>query len=123
MPCDRSICVAMLFPLACAAALATMLAKPIVDPQQTLEEVQTFTQARIIPMPDPHSVSEWERHADWIRAKIEAQPDMYLWERQAAAQAELGWTTCDMTFVGACRALRLTRKKRRRSPPSASVRR
>jgi transposase len=64
---------------------------------------------------------EWEQHADWIKAKIEAQPDIYLWELQAAAEQELGWTTCDMTFVRACRALRLTRKKRRRSPPSASV--
>lgn len=66
---------------------------------------------------------EWHRHADWIKAKLEAQPDLYLWELQAAAEAELGWTTCDMTFVRACRALRLTRKKRRRSPPNASVRR
>lgn len=66
---------------------------------------------------------EWERHADWIKAKLEAQPDLYLWELQAAAQAELGWTTCDMTFVRACRALALTRKKRRSSPPSANVRR
>ncbi len=66
---------------------------------------------------------EWERHADWIAAKIAAQPDIYLWELQAAAVAELGWTTCDMTFVRACRALRLTRKKRRKSPPSGSARR
>ena len=65
---------------------------------------------------------EWERHADWIRAKIEAQPDLYLWELQAAAEQELGWKTCDMTFVRACRALELTRKKRRRSPPNASGR-
>lgn len=66
---------------------------------------------------------EWHRHVHWIRARLEAQPDLYLWELQAAAQAELGWTTCDMTFVRACRALRLTRKKRRKSPPSANVRR
>lgn len=64
---------------------------------------------------------EWERHAGWIAAKLEAQPDLYLWELQAAAQAELGWTTCDMTFVRACRALALTRKKRQRSPPSGNV--
>lgn len=66
---------------------------------------------------------EWHRHAEWITAKIAARPDIYLWELQAAAQAELGWTTCDMTFVRACRALALTRKKRRKSPPSANVRR
>ena len=55
---------------------------------------------------------EWERHADWIAAKVEARPDIYLHELQAAAEKELGWTTCDMTFVRACRALGLTRKKR-----------
>jgi transposase len=64
---------------------------------------------------------EWERHADWIKAKVEARPDIYLWELQAAAKEELGWETCDMTFVRACRALRLTRKKRRGSPPNASA--
>jgi transposase len=54
----------------------------------------------------------WERHAGRITAKVEAKPDVYLHELQAAAERELGWTTCDMTFVRACRALRLTRKKR-----------
>jgi transposase len=54
----------------------------------------------------------WERHAGWIRAKVEARPDVYLRELQAAAEAELGWTTCDMTFTRALRALGLTRKKR-----------
>ncbi len=56
---------------------------------------------------------EWERHADWITAKVQARPDIYLHELQAAAERELGWSTCDMTFVRACRALGLTRKKRR----------
>ncbi len=55
---------------------------------------------------------EWERHADWIKAKVEARPDVYLHELQAAAEAELGWKTCDTTFTRACRALGLTRKKR-----------
>lgn len=54
----------------------------------------------------------WERHAGWIRGKVEARPDVYLHELQAAAEAELGWRTCDMTFVRALRALGLTRKKR-----------
>ncbi len=55
----------------------------------------------------------WERHADRITAKVEARPDIYLHELQAAAEEELGWETCDMTFARACRALGLTRKKRR----------
>jgi len=54
----------------------------------------------------------WERHADWIQAKVASKPDIYLHELQAAAEAELGWVTSDMTFVRACRALGLTRKKR-----------
>lgn len=54
----------------------------------------------------------WERHAGWIKAKVAARPDVYLRELQAAAREELGWETCDMTFVRAWRALGLTRKKR-----------
>jgi transposase len=64
---------------------------------------------------------EWQRHAQWIQAKIESQPDIYLHELQAAAEKELGWETCDMTFVRACRALGLTRKKRRGPPPSRTA--
>ena len=55
---------------------------------------------------------EWEQHADWITAKVMAQPDILLRELQAAAEAELGWSTCDVTFSRACRALKITRKKR-----------
>jgi transposase len=55
---------------------------------------------------------QWQRHAAWIIAKVETQPDIYLHELQAAAEKELGWETCDMTFSRALRALKLTRKKR-----------
>ena len=54
---------------------------------------------------------EWEQHAEWITAKVTAQPDILLRELQAAAEAELGWSTCDVTFSRACKALKLTRKK------------
>lgn len=63
-------------------------------------------------------LKEWEQHADWIKAKVETKPDILLRELQDAAVAELGWSTCDTTFSRACKALKLTRKKRRSSPPS-----
>lgn len=50
-----------------------------------------------------------ERHAGWIAANVEAKPDIYLHESQAAARDELCRETCDMTFTRACRALGLTR--------------
>lgn len=64
----------------------------------------------------------WEPHAEWILAKVAARPDVSLHELQAAAARELGGTACCMTFARALRALRLTRKTRRSSPPSGSVR-
>jgi transposase len=55
----------------------------------------------------------WEPHAEWILAKLDEQPDIYLRELQAAALAERSWQVSDMTLSRACRALRRTRKKRR----------
>ena len=54
----------------------------------------------------------WKAHAEWILVKLDQQPDIYLRELQAAAQAELGWEVSDVTLSRACRALRRTRKKR-----------
>ena len=64
----------------------------------------------------------WEPHAAWILAKLDQQPDIYLRELQAAAQAELGWKVSDVTLSRACRALRRTRKKRRWLRSSNSAR-
>ncbi len=77
-------------------------------------------QGKTAPRTTRDRAKTWERHAEGIIAKIEARPDVYLHELQAAAQEELGWVTCDMTFVRACRALKLTRKKRPWSPPSGT---
>lgn len=55
----------------------------------------------------------WEPYSDWILALVDARPDIYLRELQAAAQEELGWTVSDATLSRACRALKRTRKKRR----------
>lgn len=60
----------------------------------------------------------WEPYADWIKAKIDKRPDIYLRELQAAAKQELGWEVSDVTLSRACRALQRTRKKRRSSLPS-----
>jgi len=64
---------------------------------------------------------DWAVHADWLREKIAAQPAATLLELDAMAASELGWTTTDATICRALQALRLTRKKRRSSPPSKTA--
>jgi transposase len=56
---------------------------------------------------------EWKEWADWLVAKVTAQPDVYLRELKADLQAELSEKVCVMTICNACSALGLTRKKRR----------
>lgn len=56
---------------------------------------------------------KWKAWADWLVAKVAARPDIYLRELQAELQAERGEEVCLMTICNACRALRLSRKKRR----------
>jgi transposase len=55
----------------------------------------------------------WHPWADWLAAKIAARPDIYLRELQAELQEERGEDVCLMTICAACRALGLSRKKRR----------
>ena len=56
---------------------------------------------------------KWKEWADWLIAKVTARPDIYLRELQAELQAERGKKVCLMTICNACRALELSRKKRR----------
>jgi transposase len=70
-------------------------------------------QGKTAPKTTRDRAKAWQQHAEWITAKVTAQPDILLRELQAAANAELGWSTCDVTFSRACKALKLTRKKRR----------
>lgn len=56
---------------------------------------------------------QWKGWADWLVAKVTAQPDIYLRELQAELKAERGEEVCLMTICNACRVLELTRKKRR----------
>lgn len=79
-------------------------------------------QGKLAPKTTRNRRKSWEPHAAWLLAKLDQQPDMYLRELQVAAQAELGWEVSDVTLSRACRMLRRTRKKRRGSRWSNSVR-
>lgn len=65
------------------------------------------------PKTAPPQEPKWKDWAEWLIAKVAAQPDIYLRELQADLQAELGEEVCLMTICNACCALELTRKKRR----------
>jgi transposase len=56
---------------------------------------------------------KWQAWADWLVAKIAAQPDIYLRELQVALKQERGEEVCLATICNACRALEQSRKKRR----------
>lgn len=43
------------------------LAHRIIDPQLPLEEVQAYTESRVLPFPDVRSLEEWERFAEQAR--------------------------------------------------------
>ena len=77
-------------------------------------------QGKIAPLSTRRRRKIWEPYAEWLLAKLDERPDIYLRELQAAAQAELGWEVSDVTLSRACRALRRTRKKRRVLRPSSS---
>ncbi len=77
-------------------------------------------QGKIAPQTTRRRRKIWEPHAEWLLAKLDERPDIYLRELQAAAQAELGWEVSDVTLSRALRALRRTRKKRRVLRPSSS---
>lgn len=77
-------------------------------------------QGKVAPLATRRRRKVWEPYAEWLLAQLDARPDAYLRELQAAAQAELGWEVSDVTLSRACRALRRTRKKRRVLPRSSS---
>jgi transposase len=73
---------------------------------------------QVRPQTTPPQEPKWKDWADWLIAKVTARPDIYLRELQAELKAERGEEVCLMTICNACRALELTRKKRRSSPAS-----
>lgn len=72
-------------------------------------------QGKLAPLVTRRRRKMWEPYAEWILAKLDERPDIYLRELVAAAREELGWEVSDVTLSRACRALRRTRKKRRAS--------
>src|SRR4029078_11943878 len=70
-------------------------------------------EGKVAPQKKRRSGKIWEPYAEWLLAKLDERPDVYLRELQAAAQAELGWKVSDVTLSRACRAPRRTRNKRR----------
>jgi transposase len=78
-------------------------------------------QGKVAPFTKRRRRKVWEPHAAWLLGKLDKQPDIYLRELVAAAQAELGWEVSDVTLSRACRALRRTRKKRRVYRPSSTA--
>jgi len=77
-------------------------------------------QGKVAPSTTRRRHKVWEPYAEWLLAKLDAQPDIYLRELVVAAREELGWETSDVTISRACRALRWTRKKRPVLRPSKS---
>ena len=73
---------------------------------------------QVAPQTTPPQEPKWKDWADWLIAKVTARPDIYLRELQAELKAERGQKVCLMTICNACRALELTRKKRRWLPAS-----
>jgi transposase len=63
----------------------------------------------------------WEAWADWLQAAVAQTPDAYLRELQARLQQERGIKVSENLMGTACQALKLTRKKKRSSPPSRTV--
>jgi len=55
----------------------------------------------------------WQSAVDWLLAKINERPDVYLRELQAALKSERSIVVSLQTICNACRALERTRKKRR----------
>ena len=65
---------------------------------------------------------KWRAWADWLKAAVAATPDAYLRELKVRLQEERGLAVDERRIGAACHALKLTRKKRRSSPPSRTGR-
>src|SRR5690606_23619043 len=61
---------------------------------------------------------KWRAWADWLQAAVAATPDAYLRELKVRLKDEQGIDASESMIGAACHALKLTRKKRRSSPPS-----
>jgi transposase len=82
---------------------------------------QRREKGQVAPKTTPPQEPKWKSWASWLIAKVTARPDIYLRELQAELKAERGEEVCLTTICNACRALELSRKKRRRLPASKIV--
>ncbi|MCH2212934.1 MAG: hypothetical protein MK110_16650 [Fuerstiella sp.] len=55
----------------------------------------------------------WVAWSSWLRDKVAKQPDIYLRELRVALKDDLNVDASQQTLCTACRALKLTRIKRR----------
>lgn len=70
-------------------AIKAALERPILEPNQPWQEVKDFCRQRVIPMPEPNSVAEWEVYAENARR---ATLDNVVLRGQAAEWAQLPTT-------------------------------
>jgi transposase len=78
-------------------------------------------QGKVAPYSKRRRRKAWEPYAEWLLAKLDERPDIYLRELVVAAREELNWEVSDVTLSRAYRALKRTRKKRRASQPNNNV--
>lgn len=78
-------------------------------------------QGKAAPSTTRNRRKSWEPYVEWLLAKLDQQPDIYLRELQTAAREELGGEVSDVTLCRACQALARTRKKGAQSPSSKGV--
>ncbi|HUG92590.1 MAG TPA: acetylxylan esterase, partial [Planctomycetaceae bacterium] len=50
--------------------LKALLEQRVVEPERVLEEVQVFTESRVVPMPEPRSAAEWEEYVARLRRDV-----------------------------------------------------
>ena len=72
-------------------------------------------QGKTAPKTTRDRVRAWTRDgwAEWLHRTIDKQPDLYLHEIVTKLEAECGIRTDESTICRACKALGITRKKRR----------
>jgi transposase len=68
---------------------------------------------RVAPKTTRARKPKWSAFSDWLCDIVAKQPDIYLREIQAALRTEHNVEMAESTLSTACRALKLTRKKRR----------
>lgn len=64
----------ILWATACLSAekpdLKAILGRPIIDRNLPMQEVQAYTEKRVVPMPNVTSAAQWQKHADRLRQQV-----------------------------------------------------